>query len=170
MRIREADAPEFVETVRLLFVEYEATLHVDLCFQGFQQELTALPGEYSRPAGRLLVAFEGDEAAGCGAFRRFDHDVCEMKRLFVRPKHQGKAIGSALACGLIERARAAGYRRMRLDTLPTMQRAITMYRSLGFREIPAYRFNPVPGSLFFELLLGEERTTRALQRFESRTR
>lgn len=157
MRIQEADAPEFTTIVRALFLEYESTLNVDLCFQGFQKELAALPGEYARPTGRLLVAFEGDEAAGCGAFRKLESDICEMKRLFVRPKHQGKAIGSALARALIENARAAGYSRMRLDTMLTMQRAIAMYRSLGFREIPSYRFNPVPGSLFFELQLSEQR-------------
>ena len=157
MRIQVADAPDYLEIVRALFLEYESTLNVDLCFQGFEKELAELPGEYARPSGRLLVAFKRDEAVGCGAFRRLEGDACEMKRLFVRPKHQGKSIGSALARALIEEARAAGYARMRLDTMPTMQRAIAMYRSLGFREIPSYRFNPVPGSLFFELQLSEQR-------------
>lgn len=153
MRIRDADALDYLEIVRSLFLEYESTLNVDLCFQGFQKELAELPGEYARPSGRLLVAFKRDEAVGCGAFRKLEGDVCEMKRLFVRPKHQGRSIGSALARALIQGAQAAGYSRMRLDTMPEMRRAISMYRALGFQEIPAYRFNPVPGSLFFELQL-----------------
>ncbi len=162
MRIQDADTPEFVELVRALFREYESTLNVNLCFQGFENELTNLPGEYARPSGRLLIAFEGDEAAGCGAFRKLENDICEMKRLFVKPTHQGKAIGSALARALIQDAQAAGYARMRLDTMPTMQKAIALYRSLGFQEITAYRFNPVPGSLFFELLLSEANLSRKL--------
>ncbi|MGB6876533.1 MAG: GNAT family N-acetyltransferase [Candidatus Acidiferrales bacterium] len=162
MRIKNADAPEFLETVRKLFREYEASIKVDLCFQGFEKELAELPGEYARPSGRLLVAFEGDEVAGSGALRRLEGDVCEMKRLYVRPEHQGKAIGAGLARALIEQAREAGYTRMRLDTMPSMARAIAMYRSLGFREIDAYRFNPVPGALFFELPLAEVKFSRKL--------
>lgn len=162
MRIQDADAPEFVEIVRKLFREYESTLNVNLCFQGFEKELANLPGEYARPSGRLLLAFDGGEAVGCGAFRRLESGGCEMKRLFVKTTHQGKAIGSALARGLIEGAQAAGYARMRLDTMPTMQKAIALYRSLGFQEIAAYRFNPVPGSLFFELQLSEANLPRKL--------
>ena len=153
MRIENADAPEFLDTVRKLFREYEAHIEVDLCFQGFEKELAELPGEYARPSGRLLLAFDGSEAAGCGALRRVEDEVCEMKRLYVRPEHQGKRIGAALAQALIEQARDAGYARMRLDTMPSMQTAIALYRSIGFREISAYRFNPVPGALFFELQL-----------------
>lgn len=162
MRIQDGDTPEFLEIVRPLFREYESTLNVCLCFQGFEKELAELPGKYARPSGRLLLAFEGDEAAGCGAFRKLDSATCEMKRLFVRPKHQGKSIGSALARALIEKARDAGYSRMRLDTMPTMERAVAMYRSLGFQQIPAYRFNPVPGSLFFELQLSLHKQSRSL--------
>jgi len=157
MRIENAEGPEYLETVRTLFREYEASIKVCLCFQGFEEELAGLPGAYARPSGRLLLAFDWDEAVGCGAFRRLESDVCEMKRLFVRPEHQGKAIGAALARALIEQAREAGYSRMRLDTMPSMTRAIKMYRAVGFKEIPAYRFNPVPGSLFFELRLEEAR-------------
>lgn len=157
MRIQDADTPEFAELVRTLFREYESTLNVCLCFQGFEKELAELPGEYAGPNGRLLLAFEGNEAAGCGAFRKLESDVCEMKRLFVRPKYQGRGFGLALAHALIEAAQKASYSRMRLDTMPTMQRAIAMYRALGFREIPAYRFNPVPGSLFFELQLSQDK-------------
>lgn len=155
MRIENADAPEFLDTVRKLFREYEASIQVDLCFQGFEKELAELPGVYARPSGRLLLAFDGNEAAGCGALRRLERDVCEMKRLYVKPEYQGKSIGATLARMLIQQAREVGYARMRLDTMPSMVRAIGMYRSLGFREIAAYRFNPVPGALFFELQLAE---------------
>lgn len=162
MRIRNADAPELLDTVRQLFREYEAAIQVDLCFQGFQKELAELPGAYAPPSGRLLLAFEGDHAAGCGALRPLGSDVCEMKRLYVKPQHRGKSLGAALARTLIEQARQAGYARMRLDTLPSMARAIAMYRSLGFYEIAAYRFNPVPGALFFELRLRDAAFSRKL--------
>lgn len=151
MRIEHADSTQFLDTIRALFREYEASIKVNLCFQGFEKELANLPGEYARPLGRLLLAFDGDEVAGCGALRRFEEGVCEMKRLYVRPAHRGKSIGADLARALIENARDAGYAKMRLDTMPSMERAIALYRSLGFHEIACYRFNPVPGALFFEL-------------------
>lgn len=155
MRIENAEGLEFRETVRALFREYEANIRVCLCFQGFEEELAGLPGAYAQPSGRLLLAFDWEKVAGCGAFRPLESGVCEMKRLFVRPEHRGKAIGAALARALIEQAREAGYSRMRLDTMPSMTQAIKMYRGFGFREIAAYRFNPVPGSLFFELEIAE---------------
>jgi putative acetyltransferase len=155
MHIQNADSPEFVDVVRILFREYEASIKVDLCFQGFEKELAGLPGEYARPRGRLLLAFEAGEIAGCGALRGLQHNVCEMKRLYVRPAQRGKAIGVSLARALIENAKTAGYATMRLDTMPSMTRAIALYRSLGFREIEPYRVNPVPGALFFELDLRE---------------
>jgi putative acetyltransferase len=160
MRIENADTPEFIETVRKLFREYEAHIKVDLCFQGFEKELVELPGEYARPSGRLLVAFDGDDVAGCGALRRVDSEVCEMKRLYVRPEHHGKKIGVGLAQALIEQAKEASYARMRLDTMPSMQKAIALYRSIGFKEISPYRFNPVCGALFFELQLAEANFSR----------
>lgn len=151
MLIEHADSLQFLETIRALFREYESSIQVDLCFQGFEKELATLPGEYARPNGRLLLAFDANEVAACGALRRFDERICEMKRLYVRPPHRGKSIGASLAQALIESARDIGYAKMRLDTMPSMTRAIALYRSLGFREIACYRFNPVPGALFFEL-------------------
>ncbi|MFZ0211942.1 MAG: GNAT family N-acetyltransferase [Candidatus Acidiferrales bacterium] len=160
MRIENADVPDFIDIVRKLFREYEAHIKVDLCFQGFEKELAGLPGEYARPSGRLLLAFDGDVVAGCGALRRVEDKVCEMKRLYVRAEHQGKSIGAALARVLIEQASEAGYAWMRLDTMPSMQKAIALYRSIGFKEISAYRFNPVPGALFLELELAEAHFAR----------
>ena len=150
-RIAHADSPQFAPMVRDLFREYAESVKADFCFRGFEEELAALPGEYQRPAGRLLLAFDDDELAGCGAFRRLDESACEMKRLYVRPAHRGKSLGAVLARALIENAREAGYAKMRLDTMPSMARAIALYRSLGFREIVCYRANPMPGALFFEL-------------------
>jgi putative acetyltransferase len=153
MRLESAESPEFIRMVHELFVEYSKSLGVDLCFQGFAEELATLPGGYAKPAGRLLLLLEEHRAAGCGALRPMGAEVCEMKRLYVRPEWRGKGAGQELVLALIDAAREIGYERMRLDTLPSMTKAIALYRSLGFKEIPAYRVNPVPGATYLELKL-----------------
>jgi ribosomal protein S18 acetylase RimI-like enzyme len=161
MRIESADSPELIRVVRELFLEYSESLGVDLCFQGFAEELASLPGEYSRPAGRLLVMMDEQQAVGCLALRPISNTVCEMKRLYLRAAYRGKGAGRALIDALIGAARQIGYERMRLDTLPSMIKAIAIYRSLGFQEIPPYRVNPVAGASFLELNLKDPGTPDA---------
>jgi ribosomal protein S18 acetylase RimI-like enzyme len=153
VEIRPASEEE-LPVVRELFREYADSLGVDLAFQGFEDELARLPGEYSPPRGALLVAREGDRAAGCVALRPLPpRDVCELKRLYVRPASRAGGLGRALTLAAIAEARRLGYARMRLDTLPSMAAARRLYRSLGFREIEPYRFNPIDGTQFLELRL-----------------
>ena len=142
---------EDLDEIRGMLREYAAWLEVDLCFQNFDEELAELPGEYQPPRGRLLIA----EGAGCVALRAIDDEICEMKRLYVRPEHRGSGLGRRLVLEIISQAREIGYRRMRLDTMPKMDRAHGLYASLGFREIAAYRYNPEPGARFLELELGD---------------
>jgi putative acetyltransferase len=154
MKITQATAISDIEKARTLFKEYAAWLEIDLCFQNFEAELAGLPGEYAPPKGRLLLANQDDQIAGCVALRKIAEDVCEMKRLFVRPEFRGRGLGRQLIESIISEARATGYTRMRLDTLPPkMNDAIALYRLFGFQEIGSYYHNPVAGAKFMELTL-----------------
>lgn len=149
-----------IADARALFEEYANGLGVDLCFQGFTEELARLPGDYACPQGRLFIARDPatGKPAGCAALRPFEGDTGEVKRLYVRSAFRGTGLGRALATRVLDAAREAGYRRLVLDTLGQMHSAIGLYRRLGFTEIPPYYDNPIPGALYFEL------------RFESRIR
>jgi len=138
-----------LQLVRELILEYASSLGVDLSFQDLDHELRTLGDFYEL----VLIAHEGDHAAGCVAMRRLDDATCEMKRLYIRPDFRGRNLGRTLAERIIDEARHRGYTRMRLDTLPTMTAAIPLYKSLGFVEIPPYRFNPIAGTKFMELRL-----------------
>ena len=152
LTIVEALSPDLVETARRLFQEYADAIGVDLCFQGFPEELKTLPGKYAPPGGGLFIALMEGDPAGCVALRPIEpRETAELKRLYVRPAGRGHGVGRALAHNAIERAREAGYRAVRLDTLASMSDAQRLYRALGFREIPAYTFNPVPGAVYMEL-------------------
>ncbi len=153
--IGAARFPEHIEVVRSLFREYGQALGIDLSFQDFDAELANLPGKYAAPDGRILLAWGEGQALGCVAMRRLDTTTCEMKRLYVRPAGRGQQLGRRLAVQICRTARAAGYARMRLDTLPQMHAAQRLYVALGFKSIPAYTFNPVAGTRFMELELTE---------------
>jgi ribosomal protein S18 acetylase RimI-like enzyme len=138
-------------------MEYALALDVDLCFQNFEQELAALPGKYAPPAGRLLLAMHDNQISGCVALRPLADNICEMKRLYVRPPFRRLGTGRLLANAAIDSARQIGYRKMRLDTLASMKEAIALYSSLGFRRIEPYYANPSGCALFLELDLAHER-------------
>jgi ribosomal protein S18 acetylase RimI-like enzyme len=151
--IREVRTGGDIEQARRLFVEYQAALGVDLCFQGFAEELATLPGNYSRPGGRLLLAVDGATILGGIALRALHGADCEMKRLYVRPEGRGQGVGRMLAAAVIGEARQAGYHRILLDTLPAMKEAQALYRSLGFKEIAPYYPNPIEGTSYMALSL-----------------
>jgi len=145
-----------IEDARALFVEYAASLGVDLSFQGFEEELRAFPAGYLPPHGALVLASCDEEPAGCVAMRDLAGGSCEMKRLYVRPAWRGLGLGESLARAVIRAAREAGYDRMRLDTLPGMGAARALYRSLGFTEIAPYYHNPISGTAYMERSLRDE--------------
>lgn len=145
-----------MDLVRMLFREYAEWLGVDLCFQGFEEELAELPGKYEQPEGGLFFVVDGsspDVVMGCGAFRGLDKDTCEMKRLFIRDEFRGGGLGRKMAEHLVEEARGAGYKFMVLDTLRKMTTAVSLYRSMGFEECEAYYENPVPDVVYLRLKL-----------------
>ena len=151
IEIRAVEAPHEIDTVRQLFREYADTLNTDLSFQNFEAELAGLPGKYEPPEGRLLLACSDAQAVGCVAFRHLEDDACEMKRLYVQPRLRGRRLGRRLVERIRQEARAAGYSRICLDTLPTMAEAIRLYAELGFKRIEPYIYNPVPGAIFLAL-------------------
>ena len=176
--IFQAESAAQIEQIRELFLEYAKSLGFSLCFQGFDQELAGLPGDYAPPEGRLLLAEYDGQVAGCGALHKVekhvsrvasseagikvtdntqaDERIGEMKRLYLRPAFRGKGLGRALAERILREARGIGYAKLRLDTVePVMQDAVAMYRRMGFREIAPYRENPMAGTLYMELDLGE---------------
>jgi len=152
LTLRQAESPAQIAQARELFLEYADSLGFSLCFQSFDRELAGLPGDYAPPDGRLLIAEYRGQLAGCVALHKLEPEICEMKRLYLRPQLRGRGVGRALAEAVIAEARAIGYRKMRLDTVePAMPNAVAMYRRLGFVEIDPYRANPIAGALYMEL-------------------
>jgi|SRR5215469_1336231 len=150
----QAQSAAQIAQARELFLEYAKSLGFSLCFQNFDQELANLPGDYAPPEGRLLLVDYQGQPAGCVAVHKLSAEICEMKRLYLRPQFRGKGLGRALADRIISEAREIGYRRMRLDTVePVMKDAVAMYRKIGFREIAPYCANPMEGALYLELQL-----------------
>ena len=152
--IADAETTNDIKAARELFREYEFAMDLDLCFQGFEEELADLPGKYAAPDGRLLLAYCDGRLAGCAALRKLGDGVCEMKRLYVRDEFRGRGVGLSLIQRVIADARSIGYAKLRLDTAPDkMGKAVEIYRSHGFAEIPPYYHNPNDGVLYMELNL-----------------
>ena len=158
MKLIQATSDEEIRQARQLFEEYAAWLGLNLCFQNFDKELAELPGPYAPPGGRLFLAYDNDQLAGCIALRQIGDGISEMKRLYVRPEFRGQGLGRGLTENLLREAGEIGYRRVRLDTLPgKMDQAIVMYRALGFINIAPYYNNPVVGAAFMEFVLDQEK-------------
>ena len=155
VQIIDAHKAAHYQHARQLFVQYAKSLGFDLEFQGFSQELAMLPGDYAPPNGCILLAELGGKFVGCVALRPLEDKICEMKRLYVMPAYRGHDIGRTLACSVIMRAREIGYEKMRLDTIESMKEARGLYRSLNFRPIEAYCFNPLENPSYMELDLQE---------------
>lgn len=135
-----------------LFLEYKNSLNLDLCFQKFHEEISGLPSQYSESSGGcVILCYKDVKAIGCIALRKFGNDICEMKRLYLRPEARGKGTGRILAEKIIEKAKEFGYKKMQLDTLATMKEAIALYKSMGFTEIEPYRYNPNKGVVYMKL-------------------
>jgi len=150
LRLVHAESDDHLSEIRLLFREYQRYLNVDLCFQGFEEELSMLPAPYAPPAGAILLAFVEHKTAGCVALKDLGSGVCEMKRLYVRPAFRGLGIGRKLAEAIIKEAQTRGYTTMRLDTLEILKEAMKLYESLGFKRIAPYYHNPLPGVVYWE--------------------
>jgi ribosomal protein S18 acetylase RimI-like enzyme len=153
IQIINAQKEDHYQKARELFMQYADSLDFDLEFQGFSQELATLPGIYAPPEGCILLAVESGRFVGCVALRPLEDKICEMKRLYVRSGYRGQGIGRMLACLVIDRAREIGYAKMRLDTMATMNEARTLYYSLEFQNIKAYRYNPHDEPSYMELEL-----------------
>jgi ribosomal protein S18 acetylase RimI-like enzyme len=147
---------------RSLLEAYRSSVGVDLCFEGFDDELRSLPGKYASPRGIFLLGSLGTQAAGCVGLRPIGSRTAEMKRLYVQPAARGRGLGDALVRRFLREARRRGYRRVRLDTLQQMTQAYRLYRRFGFRRIHPYRFNPYPGTRYLELVLKPRRATAAV--------
>ncbi|MFW9819490.1 MAG: GNAT family N-acetyltransferase [Candidatus Thorarchaeota archaeon] len=151
--IEQALTEKQIRDAKKLFIEYSNHLGIDLSFQNFKEELNKFPGQYSPPEGCIFLAYYKKKPIGCVGLRKFKDDICEMKRLYIHPKFRKKGIGKTLATTIINESKEIGYKYMRLDTLPFMTEAITLYLALGFKEISPYRYNPFENAKFFEVEL-----------------
>jgi len=150
--ILPANNAELLTEVQRLFLEYEKWLNVDLCFQGFEEEVNSLPGKYSPPDGRLYIAKDNSSYIGCIALRKIEDGICEMKRLYLTEAARGKGIGYKMIELIIQDAKDIGYKVMRLDTIKEkMPKAVSLYELYGFKETKPYYHNPNPHTLFMEL-------------------
>lgn len=145
-----AETPKDYEDAKSLFLEYADSLNFNLCFQNFNKEIEDLPAMYSEPCGCIILSCENEIPFGCVALRKFEDNICEMKRLYIPKTYRGRGIGRELAGRITEKAKELGYGKMRLDTLETMTEAISLYKSMGFYEIEKYRDNPIKEVVYME--------------------
>jgi carbonic anhydrase len=151
-KIIAAESSDEIEEVRKLFLEYAEWLGFSLCFQNFDEELATLPGKYSSPEGRLYLVKTGNKYIGCIGLRKYENEICEMKRLYIKPEARGLGIGHKLVELIINDAKKIGYKKMRLDTIKNqMAAAIEIYKKNGFVETESYYKNPDPHTLYMEL-------------------
>jgi len=151
---QEATSTEAYKIALELIKEYVAQLGVDLSFQNIHQEIQNIEQQYARPEGVMIIVYtDNEKAIGCFGIRAFEESICELKRMYLKKEYQGLGIGKELLAKSLELGKALGYKKMRLDTLPSMQAAIGLYKNMGFYEIPAYRFNPIEGTKYFEIVL-----------------
>ncbi|NWF88521.1 MAG: GNAT family N-acetyltransferase [Ignavibacteriaceae bacterium] len=150
MKLVFVESEKHLTSIRELFLEYAESLGFSLCFQDFDKELANLPGDYSPPDGRLILALDENKPIGCVALRKLEKDICEMKRLYVKPEMRGIGLGKQLVQKIIDEALKIGYVKMRLDTVPKMKEAIDLYHKIGFKEVEPYRENPIEGALYME--------------------
>ena len=145
-----------MKIAKKLIIEYSHSLKSNICLRDFEKEMEEFPGEYAPPEGAVLLAFVNNSAVGCVVLRPLQEDLCEMKRLYVKPEYRGLSIGNLLVRNIIPEARKIGYKGVRLDTLPEMKEAQSLYSKLGFVNIPEYGNNHFPGAHFMELDLKKE--------------
>jgi ribosomal protein S18 acetylase RimI-like enzyme len=145
-----AEGNDLMEEARQLFIEYARSLNVDLSFQNFAEELEELPKRYGPPDGLIIIAYVDGKSAGCAALHRLSEEICEMKRLYVREDFRDLGIGKKLIAVILAEAVKLNYRFIRLDTLPTMGKAQSLYESFGFYDVDPYVYNPIPGTRFLE--------------------
>lgn len=154
IELNEATHESDYATAKKLFLEYAEQLGVDLSFQDFHTEIENVKTAYSAPSGAIILARNSSgTAVGCFAIRRFEDSIGELKRMYLRKEFQGQGVGKMMIAKSLDVARQLGYKKLRLDTLPTMHAAIKLYNQCGFYEIPAYRYNPIGGTRYFEIQL-----------------
>ncbi len=158
MDIKIVDAYDYPEEVRALFSEYtdmlianDAEFKKYLDIQNYDEEIAHLKSKYGLPDGRLYILFADGKSAGCIGLRKIDHQICEIKRLYIRSEWRGKKLGETLVEKIITEARKIGYSYMVLDTLPFLQNAIRLYKKLGFYEIESYNDSPLDTSIYMKL-------------------
>lgn len=152
--LKEVTTIEAYEQARALFKAYARELEIDLSFQNFSQEIDDIEIQYARPAGCLYLAYKTSEKPiGCFGIRQWDKSTCELKRMYLKKQYRRLGIGELLLNKAIEAGYELGYKKIRLDTLPSMKSAIKLYERFGFKEIAPYRYNPIEGAKYFEKVL-----------------